>query len=329
MRIGLTAGDPAGIGLEVLVRSIPPFLGRAQWVLFGDASDFAQAVGRYGPDLPWSEWTGPPEPAATGLWFEATGASEAPLAQGAGSGESGRRALAALDGALVRARAGDLAGIVTAPLAKRHVGADFTGQTEHLRDGSGAGNVAMSFFTPTFKVVVATTHLSLREALDRLSVPLYTDLIELTNREIRALGYPPPRIAVSGINPHAGEGGLFGTEEADILTPAVSQAARSGIDVSGPWPADTCYQRASQGEFDVVVAPYHDQGLIPVKLVARGRSANVTLGLPFVRTSPDHGTAFDIAGRGIADTAGMESALEWALELVSRRSRADEADRSA
>ena len=179
----------------------------------------------------------------------------------------------------------------------------------------------MSLFAPTFKVVLATTHLSLRDALNRLSTPLYIDLIRLVSREFNRLGFGSQRIAIAALNPHAGENGMFGREDIDILEPAVDACRREGIDVSGPYSADSLYFRAHSGEFGVVIAPYHDQGLIPVKLIGRGRSINVTLGLPYVRTSPDHGTAFPIAGKGVADPAGMESALACALDLVRRSVR--------
>ena len=318
MRLALTAGDPAGVGLEILVRVLPRFLDRAQWILFGEPGDFESALQRFQPTLGWSEWKGP-DTDERGLWFSAAGDASAAVVAGRGSEESGRRALLALTAAAEEARRGRIDGIVTAPLAKRWAGGGFTGQTEFLRDHSGTRQVAMSFFTPSFKVVLATTHMSLRSALAVLSQDLYRGLIALTDREIRALGYPGPRIAVAGVNPHAGEHGMFGTEEDDVMAPAIQESQALGFDVSGPWPADTCYPRAHAGEFDVVVAPYHDQGLIPVKLIASGASANVTLGLPYVRTSPDHGTAFEIAGKGIARTEGMESAMEWALELVTRR----------
>jgi 4-hydroxythreonine-4-phosphate dehydrogenase len=322
MRIGLTSGDPAGIGLEVLMKALPRFIHEADWVLFGCAADFQTAVERYQPGLPWRRWrSGPGDVSSTGcLGFSSVGPGAEAIAPGEGSEESGARALASLDAAARAARANQIDAIVTAPLSKQFAGPGFTGQTEFLRDLLEAPEVAMSFFTPAFKVVLATTHMSLRQALDRLSRELYTRLLALVDREIRGLGFPPPRIAVAGVNPHAGESGMFGSEEHELLEPAVRASRAAGIDVSGPWPADSCYLRASRGEFDVVLAPYHDQGLIPVKLIAPGESANVTLGLPCIRTSPDHGTAFGIAGQGKASADGMESAIRWALELASRRS---------
>jgi 4-hydroxythreonine-4-phosphate dehydrogenase len=177
----------------------------------------------------------------------------------------------------------------------------------------------MSFFTPTFKVVLATTHMALREALDSLSITRYRSVLDVLARELARFGWSAPRIALASVNPHAGEGGLFGTEDDAILAPAASQARDRGLDVVGPLPADSLYARAHAGEFDVVVAPYHDQGLAPVKVIAPRSAANVTLGLPFVQTSPDHGTAYGIAGQGVADSGGMETAMEWAVELVERQ----------
>jgi 4-hydroxythreonine-4-phosphate dehydrogenase len=176
----------------------------------------------------------------------------------------------------------------------------------------------MAFFAPTFKVVLATVHLSLRDALSRISTPLYIKLIQLTDSELLRFGFSRSRIAVAAINPHAGEGGMFGREDLDVLEPAVSACAAQGMQVSGPYSADSIYLRAHRGEFDVVIAPFHDQGLIPVKLAAQGQATNVTLGLPYVRTSPDHGTAFGIAGQGKADPSGMASALRCAMNLVER-----------
>lgn len=324
IRIGLTAGDPAGIGLEVLLRVLPQYLTRAQWVLFGVPADCELARSTHQPSLDWHEFSTFEElraSGASGLWLVPSADSPIAIRPGDGSPESGQRALEALALAADHACAGDLDAVVTAPLSKRFAGNKFIGQTEFLRDRSGARRVAMSFFTPTFKVVLATTHLALRQAIDRLTVELYEELLVLVDTELRRLGYPQPRIAVAAVNPHAGEHGMFGSDEEKVLEPAVRKTLDAGLRVSGPWPADSCYQRAHAGEFDVVVAPYHDQGLIPVKLIAKGASANVTLGLPFVRTSPDHGTAFEIAGRGVAHAEGMESAIRWALDLVTRRAQ--------
>ena len=317
MKIGITAGDPAGIGLEIILKSIPSFLSRAEWVLFGETADFEANLQRFAPDLPWSP-IADLELTHTGrLWFSSTGNGDA-ASWGQGTRETGRRALAALEAAGQRASAGELVALVTAPLSKELVGPEFSGQTGFLREHSGSAHAAMSFFTGSFKVVLATTHLSLVDAISSLSRSAYVELIGLIDSEFQRYGYDRPRIAVAAVNPHAGEGGMFGSEDDAILKPAVAECAARGIRVSGPYPADSVYQRAHAGEFDIVLAPYHDQGLIPVKLIAPRSAANVTLGLPYVRTSPDHGTAFAIAGRGTAETGGMETAFEWALELAGR-----------
>ena len=317
MNIGITAGDPAGIGLEVILRSLPKVLSRATWVIFSDTGDFEANLHRFAPTLPWSPLENWDRVRPGHLWLSSTGSGD-PTRWGDGTLNSGRRGLAAVAAASRAALDGQLNGIVTAPISKQLVGEGFTGHTEYLRDRAGVQRVAMSFFCPSFKVVLATTHLPLREAIASLSTEAYCEIIELTDREFQRYGYPRPRIAISAVNPHAGEGGLLGNEDDHVLKPAVILCAEKGYRVSGPHPADSLYPRAHAGEFDVVLAPYHDQGLIPVKLIAHRSAANITLGLPYVRTSPDHGTAFAIAGEGTADTGGMLTAFEWALELAGR-----------
>ncbi len=320
MRIGISAGDPAGIGLEVTLRSIPSLLSEATWILYAPRSDFDANFKRFGGALKWVPYT-PRMPEAPGT-FRVAFVEEwgPPTETGVASPATGQRALSALSAASRAALDGEIDGLVTAPLSKQWVGGNFRGHTEYLADRAGVRMPAMSFFTPTFKVVLATTHVSLRESIASLSIDRYTALLTLIAKELERYGMARPRIAVAALNPHAGEGGMFGSEDDEILRPAVRLAQESGLDVSGPHSADSLYHRAHSGEFDVVVAPYHDQGLIPVKLIAPRSSANVTLGLPYVRTSPDHGTAFEIAGQGVADTGGMETAMRWALDLVRRSS---------
>jgi 4-hydroxythreonine-4-phosphate dehydrogenase len=214
---------------------------------------------------------------------------------------------------------GAIQAIVTAPVSKASIGPHFKGQTEFLAERAGVPQFAMAFFAPTFKVVLATVHMSLRDALASITTPMYKDLILFVNQQLLRFGFSDPKIAVAAINPHSGEGGMFGSEDMDILEPAVQACASMGIRVSGPHSADSLYYRAHTGEFDVVIAPYHDQGLIPVKLIAHGDSTNVTLGLPYIRTSPDHGTAFQIAGQNVADPMGMTSAIRCAIDLLARR----------
>jgi 4-phospho-D-threonate 3-dehydrogenase / 4-phospho-D-erythronate 3-dehydrogenase len=309
--IGITAGDPAGIGLEVTLKSITPVQHSARWVLFTDRSVFERNVARFNPGITSIE----------SIQLRDLGDDGSSLQWGRPNPRTGRRALAYLEAASRAVLAGEIDAIVTAPLSKEWIGGNFHGQTDLLAERAGVKEFAMAFFAPTFKVVLATIHLSLRDALEKISTEGYARLIRFVDAELHKLKFDKRRIAVAAINPHAGEGGMFGREDLDILAPAVEQCAEEGISVSGPHSADSLYYRAHSGEFDVVIAPYHDQGLIPVKLIAHGESTNVTLGLPYVRTSPDHGTAFSIAGKGEADPAGMESALRCALDLVKRRSR--------
>lgn len=318
--IGITSGDPSGIGLEVLLKALPATLTSARWVLFTDAAAFDRHYVRFGGGISyrWISRLEEADDAGTLHLVEVPGA-HCPIPWGDVQPAAGERALAYLTAAAGAALRSEIAGIVTAPVHKAAIGGSFTGQTEFLAEQARTPRVAMSFFTPTFKVVLATVHMSLREALEKISTALYVDLIHLVADELGRFGFRNASIAVAGINPHAGEDGMFGREELDVLAPAVAQCAGAGIRVSGPHSADSLYYRAHAGEFDVVIAPYHDQGLAPVKLIAHGQATNVTLGLPFVRTSPDHGTALSIAGKGLADPSGMISAMRCAVELCGKR----------
>jgi len=312
--IGITAGDPAGIGLEVVLKSISSALSTARWVLFTDRPIFDRNLARFYPELQhrWIENLSDVSDDPVLFVFDLRG-NVSGIQWTQPTPATGGRPLAYLQAASAAALAGTLDAIVTAPVSKEAIGGDFRGQTDFLAERAGVEQYAMAFFAPTFKVVLATIHLSLREALAQISTEHYIRLIRFVHAKVG-----PERIAVAAINPHAGEGGIFGREDIDILAPAVRQCAAEGILVSGPHSADSLYYRAHSGEFDIVIAPYHDQGLIPIKLVAHGDATNVTLGLPYVRTSPDHGTAFSIAGRGEADPAGMKAALRRAVELVRR-----------
>jgi len=311
--IGITAGDPAGIGLEVVLKSIPPILQLARWILFTDREIFERNAARLDSPIrvQWVDSLADLVDAPV-LFLRDLRGDTSSIQWGRLHAGAGRRALAYLEAASAEALGRRIDAIVTAPVSKEAIGGDFHGQTDYLAARAGVQEYAMAFFSPTFKVVLATVHMSLREALGKISKDRYVRLIRFVN-----LHLPNHRIAVAAINPHAGEGGMFGREDLDILSPAVEECAKEGISVSGPHSADSLYFRAHSGEFDVVIAPYHDQGLIPVKLIAHGESTNVTLGLPYVRTSPDHGTAFAIAGKGQADPAGMRKALELAMELAT------------
>jgi 4-hydroxythreonine-4-phosphate dehydrogenase len=284
-RIAITAGDPAGIGPEVAVAAA------------ADAGVRAIC-----------------EP----LVFETPCA----VSPGVLSGDAGRAAYETIVRAVDQALRGEVDAIATAPVNKeafRLAGLPWSGHTDLLAHLTGAPHVAMMFDSEALRVVLATVHVPLADVPRLLTRESLEATIRLTARELPLFGIAAPRIAVAGLNPHAGEHGLFGGEEASTIEPAIAACRASAIDVSGPFPGDTIFVRARRGEFDVVVACYHDQGLIPVKLAAFGRAVNVTLGLPIVRTSVDHGTAFDIAGTGAANPDSMIAAVRLAARLARSR----------
>jgi 4-hydroxythreonine-4-phosphate dehydrogenase len=234
------------------------------------------------------------------------------------SAAAGRAAYEAICAAVKDAQAGVVHAVATAPvnkLAFAHAGLPWKGHTDLLGHLTGSPRVAMMFWSEPLKVVLATVHVPLADVSASLTHALLDEVIDLTARELPRFGIARPRLAMAGLNPHAGEDGLLGHEEARVLRPAVRAAVARGVSIDGPFPADTLFVRAARGEYDCVVACYHDQGLIPVKLLAFGRAVNVTLGLPIVRTSVDHGTAFDIAGRGLADPSSMVEAVLLAARL--------------
>lgn len=249
---------------------------------------------------------------------------------------AGRAAAASIREAVRLAQLGLVAGIVTAPLHKEALslaGEPYPGHTELLQaEGAPPGQppapVRMMLANDQLKTVLVTIHVSLRQAIEQVTYDAVLETLRITHDSARLWGQPAPRIAVAGLNPHAGEGGLFGDEELRIIGPAIEAARAMGIDASGPYAPDTVFMRARHeppehpGEFDVVVAMYHDQGLIPVKYLGLDQGVNVTLGLPFVRTSPDHGTAFDLAGTGRADESSLAEAARMARLLVSGRQAA-------
>ncbi len=209
--------------------------------------------------------------------------------------------------------------VVTAPINKealRLADIHYPGHTEILADFSGTKDFAMMLMNNDLRVILVTIHVSLRDAIEQLSIEGELTTIRLAHRAMIQLGIPKPRIAVAGLNPHAGEHGLFGSEDEYILKPAIQQAQAEGIEASGPWPGDTVFMHARQGRYDIVVAQYHDQGLIPVKYLGVDEGVNITVGLPFVRTSVDHGTAFDIAGTGKASEASLRVAVAQAAMLT-------------
>ena len=289
-RIGLTSGDPAGIGPEIAERAArdPGVTAVCEPVV-------------YGP--------------------EADGDADA-VQPGIASAAGGRVAFDVVCRAAADAQAGRIDAVATGPINKtalRLAGLPWRGHTDLLAHLTGAADVAMMFHADRLRVVLATVHIPLAEVPAQLTRQRVERTIELAAAELPRFGYPDPRLAVAGLNPHAGEQGIMGCEDEQVLRPAIDAQRARGIDVAGPLPGDTVFVRAVNGEFDAVVACYHDQGLIPVKLLAFGSAVNVTLGLPIVRTSVDHGTAYDIAGQGIADPSSMVAAVRLAAKLAAAR----------
>ncbi|MCA3561285.1 MAG: 4-hydroxythreonine-4-phosphate dehydrogenase PdxA [Aestuariivirga sp.] len=311
-------GDPAGIGPETVVKMFMRRPGQHRWIAVGDPGVFGRALRLLDCPAPLSSISAPEDAQAGRLnVLKTSHVAEAPPF-GRVSAACGQAAYDAIAAAVELAQSGRVAGIVTAPINKEALAAAsvaYPGHTEMLAELSGSPRVAMMLANDEIRTVLVTVHCSLMQAIRSADFPAQMTAIRLAHQGTQALGVPRPRIAVAGLNPHAGEGGLFGDEEERIIRPAVRAACAEGMDVSGPWPGDTVFMQARDGRFDVVVAQYHDQGLIPLKYLGLARGVNITLGLPFIRTSPDHGTAFDIAGRGIADSSSLETAFDYAVKL--------------
>lgn len=328
--IVITMGDAAGIGPEITLKLLADETLPQRPIVIGDVDVLRQTVRRLGLKLDVVTINQPSDTASVPGRVEVIAAGE-PLGSivlGEISAACGAAAYAYICKAIALAKSGDVSAIVTAPIHKEALsaaGVPYPGHTEMLADFGGAGETAMMLANDQLRVVLVTIHCALREAIDRITPQSELSAIRLAHAGAQSFGIAAPRVAVAGLNPHAGEGGLFGREEIDIIAPAITQAQAEGIDVSGPWAGDTVFMQARQGRFDVVVAQYHDQGLIPVKYLGLEEGVNVTLGLPFVRTSPDHGTAFDIADQGIADAGSMRVALNQAVRLVTARTQSQEA----
>jgi 4-hydroxythreonine-4-phosphate dehydrogenase len=313
--IGITAGDPAGIGAEIVLKALlSPELAGVRCVVYGPMATLLDRASRFGLKLPQD----------AGARVVDMPAAE-PIALGRVSAAAGRAAAEAVLRAARDALAGNIQALVTAPLNKAALhaaGYDWPGHTEMLAEVCGVQDVAMLFVGGGLRVALVTIHEPLRRVPDAVTRERVERVVRLVARELPHFGAAGGRIGVCGLNPHAGEGGLFGSEEADVLLPALEALKREGVEVSGPHPADSLFVRAARGEFDAVIAHYHDQGLIPVKLAAFGRAVNVTLGLPFVRTSVDHGTGFDIVEKGVADEASLVEAIRLAQRLAEIRAAA-------
>ncbi|HAO81012.1 MAG TPA: 4-hydroxythreonine-4-phosphate dehydrogenase PdxA [Verrucomicrobia subdivision 3 bacterium] len=325
--IGISLGDPTGIGPEVALKAIAAEAQNAatKYLLIGDENNARQLNSSLGLNLPLEKFS---SYGAPGKFF-ITNPLTAPLPEKlpAGSPLAANAAVLSLRDGGERCLRGELDALVTAPVNKKSIiraGHKFIGQTEFLSELAGTKRTAMMLLGTDergrwLRVALATVHISIKSVPEKLTAEKITLAIELAAQACRDLGLPRARIAVAGLNPHAGEGGEFGGEEIKTIAPAVLAAKKRGFDVVGPLSGDTVFHYALQGDFDAVVAMYHDQGLAPLKAVAFDTGVNWTLGLPFIRTSPDHGTAYDIAGRGIANPSSMIAAIRLAKQLAANK----------
>jgi 4-hydroxythreonine-4-phosphate dehydrogenase len=316
--LALTMGDPAGIGGELTVQLLedadcpfvavddPDRLDRLRIALVREVFSVAEARLVYPSaipvlriSLPAAVRPGRPDPA------------------------NAAAVIASIETAVELALAGEVGGIVTNPISKAtlyQAGFNYPGHTEFLAALTDSKMPVMMLAAPALRVVPVTIHVSLRQALDQLTTDLIIDTARITDGALRReFGIAAPRLAVAGLNPHAGEGGAMGKEEQTVITPAILRLRSEGIDATGPWPPDTMFTPVARARYDVAICMYHDQALIPLKTLDRDRGVNVTLGLPIVRTSPDHGTAFDIAGTGQADASSLRAAMRLATDLAGRR----------
>ena len=288
-------------------------------MVYGDAGALRRAAAALGARLDVVEITSPAQASLRAGLIEVIGrgpALPADLPPGQLSAQAGRGAYDYVCAAIDDAQAGAIRAIVTAKHSMHLAGIDYPGHTEILAERSGTTDFAMMLANDELRVLLVTIHVALADVIARITPQAELSALRLADRACRQMGIARPRVAVAGLNPHAGEGGKFGREEIEVIEPAIAQARAEGINASGPWPGDTIFMRARRGEFDIVVAQYHDQGLIPVKYLGLDHGVNVTVGLPFVRTSVDHGTAFDIAGKGVADHASLVAAFDLALAMT-------------
>lgn len=324
-RIGITMGDPAGIGPEVVLKAVAEDEIKRVCVpvIIGDAQLLAHTARtldlQSGYDIIRTGESFPEELSEPVIYHldNISGFIE----PGIESGAAGKAAGGYIEAAVELCAAGNIDAVATAPINKRALflgGYSFPGHTEFFAHLTGAEDYAMAFVAGNLRIVLLSTHVPLSEAIRLVERDRIVRRVNLTNRELQRWGIEKPRIAVAALNPHGAEGGLFGVEEASEIIPAIDSCRRDDINVQGPFSADTVFLRASRGEFDGVIACYHDQAMIPVKCLSFGEAVNVTLGLPFIRTSVDHGTAFDIAGKGLAEHSSMVAAIKLAAELSTR-----------
>jgi 4-hydroxythreonine-4-phosphate dehydrogenase len=338
--LAITMGDPAGIGPEIIVkacRALCPRIasGELRLLVIGSGRALERARAAVTPEIAIPEITADRRDWPD-LCFLQAGSEGAPIESGILSADGGRFAYLAVERGVRLAQAGQVGAIVTAPLNKEALnkaGYHYAGHTEMLAELTGVKGSVMLLAHGNMRVSHVSTHVALQDVPKRLTPERLRLVLDLTHEALLALGVASPRIAVAALNPHAGEGGLFGRQDIDISEPTIAGAVRDGMQVFGPVPGDTVFVKLRAGQYDAVVAMYHDQGHIPVKLLgfsvdpATGRwealsGVNITLGLPIIRTSVDHGTAFDIAGKGIASERSLIEAVEYAEQLAAYRAKA-------
>lgn len=321
--VGITMGDPVGIGPEIVLKALQDAAVYAECrpLVFGDPK-WLTSVGKL-LQSPLQLNTVPSSDEGRFCRgyvdvLPVSGLSPEVLQWGRPTTETGRAMVEYILQAVDAARAGRVDAVATCPINKKAMaaaGIDFPGHTEMIARQTGTQNVRMMLAGKTLRVVLVTIHVSIRSVPGLLTQDRIFDTICLTDRSLKErFGIPRPRLAVAALNPHAGEAGLFGNEEAEVIVPAIERAGASGVDVTGPHPPDTVFYQAVRGRFDAVVCMYHDQGLIPFKLLHFEDGVNTTLGLPIIRTSVDHGTAYDIAGTGRADPSSLKAAIYMAAE---------------
>ena len=317
--LAITMGDPAGIGPEIIAKFFAAGVSSPA-IIIGDAGCLERAIKALSLPLAVQTIQTPTEaryaPDVLNVLVKSNLPADLPL--GRIDARAGKAAYDYITAAIDLAINGQIAGMVTAPIHKealKAAGIPYPGHTEILADRSGTSDFAMMLANDELRVILVTIHVALKSVPDLITKARVLKTITLAHAACRAYGIAEPRIAVAGLNPHAGEGGLFGHEEETDIIPAINEAVSKGMKVSGPFAGDTIFMRARRGEFDIVVAQYHDQGLIPVKYMGIEQGVNVTIGLPFIRTSVDHGTAFDIAGKGCADASSLAYAFEQARLL--------------
>lgn len=330
VRLGITMGCPAGVGPEIIIKAfsqMPLWLtydSRFTPVVLGDKNILERAGALLGIDVPIRAVL-PDEPVLAGAinLFQISDVPPDSIEYGVSTPLTGVLSYKYVEKAIELCQTGAISGMVTAPINKYGLslaGIPYPGHTEILAEKTGAEKYAMMLAGDRLKVVLATIHCALRDVPILLTTAGIHEIISITDRALRLdFGIQNPRIAVAGLNPHAGESGMFGHEEKDIIAPAIALSRTAGIDATGPYPPDTVFYSAASGRFDAVVCQYHDQGLIPFKLLHFKDGVNITLGLPIVRTSVDHGTAYDIAGTGMADPSSLIAAVEMAHNIVKNR----------